>query len=297
MRARGHSHVRRSGPLRLDRRSLLVGSAAAALSPRASWAAGPVEIGITPVVVDSDVAFLAAFTAYLSARLGTEVLFQQRRTYREITDLLLGGHVAAAWICGFPFVQNRAQLALVAVPLYHRVPLYQSYLLVRPDDPATSIADLRGQIHAFSDPDSNSGYLVTRWMLHEIGEAPATFFRSSFFTWGHRNVVRAVAAGLAQSGSVDGYVWDTLADMEPNLTAATRILRRSDRLGFPPIACLASRAADPVVLGLRQALLDMASDTAGRGLLATLRLDGFAEEPPSIFDGIAALWDAVKDDP
>lgn len=300
MKAAGFPHPHRSGAFRVGRRGLLLGGAgvvSTAWGMRRSSANAAVEVGITPVVVDSDVLFLAEFASYLSGRLGTEVVFQQRRTYREITTLLLSGQIAAAWICGFPFVQNKGRLDLVAVPLYRDAPLYQSYLLVRPDDLAVSLSDLRDQIHAFSDPDSNSGYLVTRWMLHEIDETPAGFFRSTFFTYGHRNVVRAVAAGLAQSGSVDGYVWDTLAEMEPELTAGTRVLHRSQPLGFPPIACLSARAADPVVVALRRALLDMASDPAGRGLLATLRLDGFAEEPATLFDGIAALWDAVKDAP
>jgi phosphonate transport system substrate-binding protein len=297
VQAAGFPHPHRAGALRIGRRGLFAAGAGFALAARRASAQAPVEVGITPVVVDSDIVFLADFASYLSGRLGTEVVFQQRRTYREITTLLLSGQIAAAWICGFPFVQNRGRLELVAVPLYREAPLYQSYLLVRPGDPAASLADLRGQIHAFSDPDSNSGYLVTRWMLHEMGEAPAGFFRSTFFTYGHRNVVRAVAAGLAQSGSVDGYVWDTLADMEPDLTAGTRILHRSQRLGFPPIACLAARAADPMVIALRQALLDMAADPAGRPLLATLRLDGFSEEPPALFDGIADLWETVKDAP
>ena len=58
-----------------------------------------------------------------------------------------------------------------------------------------------------------------------------------FFTYGHRNVVRAVASGLAQSGSVDGYVWEVMREIEADLTARTEIVQRSEWLAFPPIAC------------------------------------------------------------
>ena len=69
----------------------------------------------------------------------------------------------------------------------------------------------------FPIPDSNSGYLVTRGLLADKGTSPEAFFRQFFYTYGHRNVVRAVAAGLAQSGSVDGYVWEVLQEVEPEL--------------------------------------------------------------------------------
>lgn len=53
------------------------------------------------------------------------------------------------------------------------------------------------------------------------------------FTYGHRNVVRSVAGGLTRSGSVDGYVWEALSVAEPELTAQTKVIARSEWLGFP----------------------------------------------------------------
>ena len=86
---------------------------------------------------------------------------------------------------------------------------------------------LPGDIHAFSDPNSNSGYVATAAELAAKGLKPEHFFRQIFFTYGHENVVRAVASGLAQSGSVDGYVYEVLKEVEPALTSATRVVRPS----------------------------------------------------------------------
>jgi hypothetical protein len=52
-----------------------------------------------------------------------------------------------------------------------------------------------------------------------------------FFTYGHRNVVRAIASGLADSGSIDGYVWDVMSQREPQLVAKTRVITRFDFAG------------------------------------------------------------------
>ncbi|WP_035693370.1 PhnD/SsuA/transferrin family substrate-binding protein [Azospirillum halopraeferens] len=278
------------------RRTVLAGLAAgaAAMTARPGRGADPLRFGLTPVFLDSDAELLGALEAYLGERVGRSVALVQRRTYQEITTLLLTGHLDAAWICGFPFVQYRSRLALVAVPVYRGRPLYRSYLIVGAGSGAATVEDLRGTVHAFSDPDSNSGFLVTQHLLATREETPARFFRRSFFTYGHRNVVRAVATGLAGSGSVDGYVHDVMGQAEPALVAGTRVLHRSPWLGFPPVACHAARQDAPEIRALRGALLSMPDHPAGRAVLDLLRLDGFAVEPPSLFDPIAAMHDVVR---
>jgi phosphonate transport system substrate-binding protein len=263
-------------------------------APRALKAETPVTFGLTPVVVTSDFDVLAALATSLQTRLGRPVTLVQRRTYQEITALLLSGQLDAAWICGYPYVQFRDRLALVAVPLYKGQPLYQSYLIRTTDRPARRLEDLRGDIHAFSDPDSNSGHLVTSYKLSLLKETPSSFFRRTFFTYAHRDVIRAVASGLADSGSCDGYVWDVLAETEPGLVEATVVVERSEPLGFPPIACLGSRAGEPTVLAIQQALLTMADDEIGRQALRALRLDGFQRDDGRLFDRIASLYEAVR---
>jgi phosphonate transport system substrate-binding protein len=219
---------------------------------------------------------------------GFPVSLVSRRTYQEITALLTSGQLDAAWICGFPFVAHRAELQLVSVPLWHHKPLYQSYLIVDRDRIAQDVADLRGDIHAFSDPDSNSGFLVTRAALAEQGLRPETFFSKTFFTYGHRNVVRAVASGLAGSGSVDGYVYDVISELEPDLTSGTRVLKASEPLGFPPIAAPKIPIDGSRLKALTDAFLRMSEDDEGRKVLHLLRLDGFSMEDPALFDAIAS---------
>ena len=128
-----------------------------------------------------------------------------------------------------------------------------------------------------------------------MGTSPDAFFARSFFTYGHRNVVRAVASGLAQSGSVDGYVWEALTVPEPALPAATRVVARSEWLGFPPIACLRDRADSPQMRALADALERMGQSPQGRAVLALLQLDGFPRAQPDLFDGIAALARTVDE--
>jgi phosphonate transport system substrate-binding protein len=264
-------------------------AASTALTPRFAHSDGaqPLSIGTTPVFLDDDVAFLRDWQAYLQSELGRPVVFVQRRSYREVSELLLAEKLDTAWICGFPYVRYRDRMRLLAVPTYEGEPLYRSYVIVPSSDQTTqSIADLGGKIYAFSDPDSNSGWLVPNSQLFRLGKDAATFFRKSFFTWGHRRVVDAVAVGLAQGGSVDGYVWDTLKIHHPEITDQTRVAHRSVKYGFPPFVTRSHLPAGDFKQ-LQEVLVAMRTNAAGQGLLHKLNLEGFQVAPESVFTGIA----------
>jgi phosphonate transport system substrate-binding protein len=124
--------------------------------------------------------------------------------------------------------------------------------------------------------------------------SPDLFFGQTIFTYGHRNVVRAVSSGLATSGSVDGYVYEVMRETEPDLIARTRIVQQSEPMGFPPVACAVTAAEDSRTMRLQSALVGMTGDEDGRTVLRMLRLDGFSIEAPGLFDSIAAQVEIVR---
>lgn len=285
--------TRRGGvEMQSTRRALLLGAAALAAPfvGTRGWAQGqiPFKFALTPVFLDNDAAVIDALRLALSKGMGQDIELVQRRTYQEISGALLDGSVDAAWTCGYPYLQHRTELSLLGVPVWRGRPLYQSYLIVGRDDAATTLSDLRGAAHAFSDPDSNSGFLVTASDLARDGQTPESFFSRVIFTYGHRNVVRSVAGGLTRSGSVDGYVWEALSAAEPELTARTKVITRSEWLGFPPIVSRKDRAGEPSVTACRTALLDLSASLSGKQALKLLTLDEIIPGDEALFDGIAA---------
>jgi phosphonate transport system substrate-binding protein len=276
--------------------SLAAGAAVATLVyPRGVHAeAGPIRFGLTPVFLTSDLDLLDLLGSYLEKAIGRPVELVTRRTYQEISALLISRQLDGAWICSPPFITYEAELELLAVPVWNGQPLYRSYLIAEAGREASSIEDLAGDIHAFSDPDSNSGYVATAAELAAQGLRPEQFFSRTIFTYGHRNVVRAVASGLAQSGSVDGYVYEVLKEVEPALIEKTQVVRPSPWFGFPPIAGPRAAAGSERRDRLRQALLTAHEDALGRTLLTSLRLDAFADEPPSLYDAVAANMAMIR---
>ncbi|NCS66491.1 MAG: ABC transporter substrate-binding protein [Hydrogenophilaceae bacterium CG1_02_62_390] len=273
----------------MSRRKLLKVAATALLMPSlAVQAQAPLLFGTTPVILDEQAQFLERWRIYLETLLRRPMRFVQRGSYREIMTLLADAKLDCAWLCGYPYVQMKDRLDLVAVPVYAGQPSYRSYLIVPAEDRATrSILDLRGKVFAYSDPDSNSGWLVPQVELKRAGEDATRFFKKGFYTWGHRKVIEAVAAGLAHGGAVDGYIWDSLSRLHPEMTRATRVAWRSSLFGFPPIV---ARKGGDELNTLRQALLAMTRSPPGRMLLARLNLNGFTIGELHLFDSIQANW-------
>lgn len=248
----------------------------------------PLRFGVTPVILDDDVGFLKRWSEWLAGKLDRRVVLVQRTRYQEIVDLLLRGQLHLAWICGYPYVQHQGQLELIAVPLWHGRPLYRSEFIVPVESEAQTPEDLAGRLFAWTDPDSNSGWLYPRFRLDASGFDPDRFFRRSIFTWGHARSLQAVANGLVDGAAVDSYVRETLMLHLPPLAKAVRVIERSPLFGFPPI--VAGPALDQAGRRrMQSALFGQATDTEGRALLANLNLDGFSTAGPEVYADIAAM--------
>lgn len=258
---------------------------------RSTRAAPPVgmRIGLTPVILADQVAFLSRWGRYLSERSDSEVSFIARESYQPIMDLLFSGQIDAAWICGYPFVRFESRLSLLTVPLYLGEPTYQAYL-IRPrgtPNPIQAWADLRDKVLAYSDPLSNSGWLVAQAQLAKAG-LKSSDLKRTFFAHGHRNVAESVASQLAHAGSIDGYVWETMRQQSMAAVSQTEVVWKSEAFGFPPLVVL--RGSDhPALKRVQQAMIAMTDDKLGRELLRALNLTGFTRGHGNLFNSIRRL--------
>jgi len=255
----------------------------------------PIRFGLTAVVVTENLRFLDQWSEYLGQKMGRKVELVLRKSYREVMDLLDSGNIDFAWICGFPYIQSREpeSIQLLTVPVYRGAPRYHSYIIVPESSPHQNFSDLKGKVFAFSDPDSNSGFLYPLALMVEQDETPETFFRQTFFTFNHAETVQAVSEQFADGGAVDSYIWEYLAVFKPEITEKTRIIKKSPIFGFPPV--VSRLGANPnTVRRMKNTLEDMDQDVDGKALLAQLKLDGFGNYPDSLFNGIRTIANKVK---
>jgi phosphonate transport system substrate-binding protein len=282
---------------RLILRAGIAGLTAITLCPgrvlaQSGSASRAIRFGLTPSFVHDQHALMEEWRRYLESRLEVQVEFIPRNSYRETMDLFHQGRLDFAWLCDYPFLYLKDLVRLLVVPVHKGRPYYRAYLLVAADKTQiNSMADLKGAAFAYSDPYSNTGYLVPRYQVRQLGEEPRTFFRKTFFTWSHRKAVEAVASGVAEGASMDSFVWDTLARIKPELTERTRIIGKSPEYGFPPFAAHRSVAPQDFA-AMQRVLLDMPKDAIGRDLLKKLNLDGFIIGERRLYDGVVEMMRA-----
>lgn len=233
----------------------------------------------------------------MGRRLGRRVEFVQRKTYREVNDLLLAGQVDAAIVCtgGYLELERTApgRVELIAVPVVGGRDTYHSYVLVPAQSTARSLADLEGRRFAFTDELSLTGRAyVIDWIRRHRGD-PSDFFGDVQITRSHDRSIEAVARGVVDGACVDSLIFDEMVRTQPALGRAIRRIDTSPPFGSPPV--VASSAAPP---GLRKAIRDvllaMQADEEGRRALGAIGFDRFAPVAPSHYAGARAVAGAAR---
>jgi len=176
--------------------------------------------------------------------------------------------------CQYPLASTGYEtVRLVAIPAYSAPGCegsrYRSAIIVRTEDVAQRLEDLRGRRCAVNERSSNSGSNLLRAAIAPLAEH-GRFFSSVQLTGGHQASVRAVAEGIADAAAIDCVSYAHIRRFNPELTVPVRILdwtpsspglpyvtaRASDSSIVPVLrTALALVLADPALAAVRDALL------------------------------------------
>lgn len=227
---------------------------------------------------------------YISEKLGMRVQLVQRETYAEVNNLVRDNQLELAFVCSGAYVDGHDQfgMELLVAPVAYGESVYYSYIIVPATSPAASLEDLRGKRFAFTDPMSNTGKLAPTSILAQLHETPESFFSSVIFTNSHDRSIEMVANNLVDGASVDSLIWEYLNGTSPALTSRTRIVKKSEPFGIPPV--VVPKGLAPVLKErLRQVFLNLDREEAGREILARLKIDRFIRLEDSRYDSIRKM--------
>lgn len=230
--------------------------------------------------------------------LGYPIEIVQRKTYAEANAMVEKREVDFAFVCSGAYVDGHAKfgMEILAVPVVRGQKVYHSYILAPQGSNATSFDDLRGKRFAFTDPKSNSGSLVPRYMLAQRHETPESFFADSFFTYSHDNSIHAVAAGLADGAAVDSLIWEYFNNSGSADTRRTRIVEKSPPYGIPPVVI--HPAADARLKDrLRAVFLALHREPKAVPLLRELQIDRFEAGEDAMYDSVRQMERWVAQNP
>jgi len=226
----------------------------------------------------------------IGEKVGRRVAFSQRKTYAEVNELLEQKEIDLAFVCSGPYVSGRRQfgMEILAVPVVHGETVYCCYFLANGDSTVECFEDLRGKTFAFTDPHSNTGCLVPKYVLAQRGDTPESFFGETFFSHSHDNSIKAVAEGLADGAAVDQLIWDFIDATDSTYTSRTKIIEKSPPYGIPPVVVHPDLDED-LKRRLRDVFLSFHEDQEGHALLGQLHIDRFVEGSDAMYDSVRKM--------
>ena len=144
--------------------------------------------------------------AYAEEELGVPVKLFAPADYDGVIQGLLGGTIDMAWLGASGYAKiyltdpDAVEVKLVKANLDGSY-TYHSFGIARKDSGITSLADAKGKVFGFGDPNSTSGYLIPSVEIPaEIGAEMEEFFGEVRFTGGHEQTIVAVANGDIEAG-------------------------------------------------------------------------------------------------
>ncbi len=253
----------------------------------------PLKVAVAAMVSPKDTfIYYRQLLDYLATKLGKDVELVQRKTYSEVNELIGKGQIDIAFICSGPYIRgkNKYGFELLAPPEVKGSHFYQSYLIVNNNSTFQSMSDLRKRVFAFTDPDSHSGMLVPTFWVSEVHENPDKFFGKVIYTYSHDNSILAVSRGLVDGAAVDSLIWEYYNRKNPSLTEGTRIIRKSELFGIPPL--VASKSfPNEMKARVREILLEMHEDPKGLQILQELMIDRFVVPHEEWYDAIRQMME------
>ncbi|MDQ6954962.1 MAG: PhnD/SsuA/transferrin family substrate-binding protein [Mariprofundaceae bacterium] len=234
------------------------------------------------------------FTKWLSVQVNYPLLTQYAESYQSLSDSLREHPESLGWTCGIPFIQdyNSDGQQLVAVPLFHGKPTYHSLVVTRVGRQEKTLADFEGKVFAYSDARSNSGFIAPSYALKQQEIKIQSYFRYLMHTGLHEYSLEALLAGQADVANIDEYVLVEYFKAHPEAKAKLVVLEKFGPFPFTPIVA-GKQVSGKIIQRLQQALLGMSEDPEGIKILKHLGLDGFVLKPPSFYQPLVDMLNAL----
>ena len=239
---------------------------------------------------------VAEVSAYLGQRLGQQAEFIVEVGWRERDALLDAGQIQIGWICGLPYVnmadQERSTIRLLAAPVmlkerYGDRPVYFSDAIVHKDSPIREFSDLRGKVWAYNEPNSHSGYNITRYQLALLEEQKG-YFGKVVAAGSHHNALALILKRKIDACAIDSTVLELEIAADPTIEDQLRVI---DTWGPSPIPPWTIQESVPEDLrkSIQGVLLHMHHEVEGRAILAKGLIMRFALVDDADYDPIREM--------
>jgi ABC-type phosphate/phosphonate transport system substrate-binding protein len=194
--------------------------------------------------------------------------------------------------CEYPLSKSFwRDLKILATPRY-RAPgckesTYRSAIVVRTEEPASSLEGLRYRRCVVNESDSNSGMNLLRAAVAPVSGG-ARFFRSVVFSGSHRRSIELLAAGEADVAAIDCVTFEHLRRTRPLLISQVRVIDWTPWSPSLPFVT-ASQTSESTVIAVRDALRGVCADPMLAPVRDSLLLEGVDLTPDTTFGRVLEL--------
>ncbi len=256
-----------------------------------SHAEKPIFIAISSMTSPEET--LSTYNAllnYISKKIEKPIVLKQRKTYKEINELLKKGEVDFAFICSGPYIvgKKKAELKLLAVPQYYGKTYYQAYIICNKYSDVNRFSDLKGKKFAFTDPLSTTGFLYPKKLLSELQTNERLFFDQFIFTYAHDISIQMVNRGIIEGASVHSLIFNHFEKFHPEEVKNIKIIEKSQWYGTPPVVVPASIEKSRFNK-LQDIFLNIHKDSIGRKILKDLEIEKFIAIKDTLYNSVRKL--------
>lgn len=232
--------------------------------------------------------------AHLEKELGIPVKLQTATDYAGVIAAMQFKHIDLAYFGPKSYVEasKRANAdAFVMEVLEDGSMGYHGVIITKSDSPIKDMADAKGKIWAFTDPNSTSGTLVpTVYFVKTMKIDPEKYFSKVIFSGSHEASILAVKSGKVDLASTndldmargDGKQWNSKKDFH--------ILWISKLIPGSPMA-YRKDLPDSLKKALQKAFVDY-KDPAG---LKQLKIKGYAVTTDATYDPVREQIEVKKE--
>jgi phosphonate transport system substrate-binding protein len=218
----------------------------------------------------------------ISANVGTD--------FAAVREAMGADKAQIGWLNTFNYVlaHEKYGVDVALVTVRFGATTYKGQIIVRADSGITTLADLKGKVMCWVDPNSTSGYIIPRIYLKANGIDPDTDFSKQVEAGSHNNVVIQVYNGDCDAGATFVDARSSVEADFPDVMEKVVVLATTGDIpndGVDFVKDFPADMRDQIVT----ALLDIASTDEGKNALNTLySIEGLQKADDSFYDGFRA---------
>jgi phosphonate transport system substrate-binding protein len=210
--------------------------------------------------------------------------------FAAVREAMGAGKAQIGWLNTFNYILAHEKYGIDAalVTVRYGSTTYNGQIIVRADSGITSLADLKGKVMCWVDPNSTSGYIIPRIELAANGVNPDTDFANTVEAGSHNNVVIQVYNGDCDAGATFVDARTAVETDYPDVMEKVSVLYTTGDIPNDGVQFTKDFPAD-MRTSIVNALLDYAGTDAGKAALNTLYdIEGLQPADDSFYDSFRA---------